>query len=244
MKCAVCGRVTLSVDVLRARACAASHPPTHPCTHVHTHTHAHKYVMLTAFPLQQLFRERALLLRSTCIACLVLFPIGHKKTLVVWMSEKLNAIQIFAKAFNSSAWHAPNVGNALLFSVAGGEARVPGDVERRDANPRRTCPLVPLKAQCHPSGGSRLSAWGSKRQPPPQRSVAVQSGWVVLHFHCCSVCHLHLGISISKVNMRFRPFVPTGCLKILFWSDLVAICASGRFFLQGVWKYSFDQALY
>jgi hypothetical protein len=58
--------------------------------------------------------------------------------------------------------------------VSGGEARVSGDVERRDADPGRTCPLVPLKAQCHPIRGSRLSARGSQREPPPERSLEVQ----------------------------------------------------------------------
>ena len=36
-----------------------------------TDTHS-KYVILTAFPRQQWFRVRAVVLRSTCIACLVI----------------------------------------------------------------------------------------------------------------------------------------------------------------------------
>ena len=44
--------------------------PQRPCTHNHTHTH--KYVILTAFPRQQWFRERASLLCYTYIACIIL----------------------------------------------------------------------------------------------------------------------------------------------------------------------------
>ena len=47
-----------------------THMPTHPDTHMHARarTHTHKYVILTAFPRQQWFRERASLLRYTYIA--------------------------------------------------------------------------------------------------------------------------------------------------------------------------------
>jgi len=111
-----------------------------------------------------------------------------------------------------------SVCNGIHPSVAGGEARVPGDVERRDANPRRPCPLVPLKAQCHPAGGSCLSARGSKRQPPPQRSVAVQSGWVLLHFDsspyvACiaeSKCYMGADKSLARPGRKHATF-PAFC---------------------------------
>jgi hypothetical protein len=54
------------------------HPPTHTRTdilraRIYTHARAYtqKYIMLIAFPLQQWFRERALVLGYTYIACLV-----------------------------------------------------------------------------------------------------------------------------------------------------------------------------
>jgi hypothetical protein len=48
--------------------------PTYTRTHARTHTHKNieQYVIFIAFPLQQLFRERASVLRYTYIACLVL----------------------------------------------------------------------------------------------------------------------------------------------------------------------------
>ena len=51
-----------------------THMPTHPDTHMHARarTHTHKYVILTAFPRQQWFRERASLLCYTYIACIIL----------------------------------------------------------------------------------------------------------------------------------------------------------------------------
>ena len=38
-----------------------------------THTHTHRYVILIAFPRQQLFRERCCMLRYTYIACLDMY---------------------------------------------------------------------------------------------------------------------------------------------------------------------------
>jgi hypothetical protein len=43
-----------------------------PRLHTHTHSHIPKYVILIAFPRQELFRERASILR-VYIACLVLY---------------------------------------------------------------------------------------------------------------------------------------------------------------------------
>ena len=54
------------------RPCNHTHAPTHARKHTHTHTHTDQYVILTAFPQQQWFSERASLLRYTYIACLVL----------------------------------------------------------------------------------------------------------------------------------------------------------------------------
>jgi hypothetical protein len=51
-----------------ARARASTHTQTHTLSLSHTQTH--KYIIIIAFPLQQLFRERASMLRYTHIACL------------------------------------------------------------------------------------------------------------------------------------------------------------------------------
>ena len=62
---------------IRAQAHALARTPTH--THpptTHTHTHTQKYVILIAFPRQQSFCERTLMLRYTYIACLVVTKIG------------------------------------------------------------------------------------------------------------------------------------------------------------------------
>jgi hypothetical protein len=48
------------------------HTPTRSGTHTHAHTD--QYVTLTAFPQQQLLRERTSLLRYTYITCLVFSP--------------------------------------------------------------------------------------------------------------------------------------------------------------------------
>ena len=51
------------------------HAPTRPGTNMHAftrkHAHTDKYVILIAFALQQWFRERASVLRYTCVARLV-----------------------------------------------------------------------------------------------------------------------------------------------------------------------------
>jgi hypothetical protein len=68
-----------------AHAHAPERPHTHACTHTRTrirpHTHAHartqKYVILLAFPRQQRFRERALMLRYTYIGCLVWYRLQY-----------------------------------------------------------------------------------------------------------------------------------------------------------------------
>ena len=49
--------------------CACTHPRARLPTCTHAYAHTHKYVILTVFPQQQLFRERASLLRYTYIAC-------------------------------------------------------------------------------------------------------------------------------------------------------------------------------
>jgi hypothetical protein len=63
-------KATRSQEHVRTRA--LTHPLT-PTTHKHAHTHIHteKYVIIIAFPQQQLLRERASLLRYTHIAFLV-----------------------------------------------------------------------------------------------------------------------------------------------------------------------------
>jgi hypothetical protein len=48
---------------------AQTHPRFRARVHTITHTHTQKYVILIAFPRQQWFRECALLLRNTYIAC-------------------------------------------------------------------------------------------------------------------------------------------------------------------------------
>ena len=58
---------------LYARMCMLT--PTRPGTLMHArtckHAHTDQYVILTAYPRQQWFRERASMLRYTYIACLV-----------------------------------------------------------------------------------------------------------------------------------------------------------------------------
>ena len=53
--------------------CACTRPRARVLMHARTRKHAHtdQYVILIAFPQQQWFRERALLLRYTYIACIV-----------------------------------------------------------------------------------------------------------------------------------------------------------------------------
>ena len=61
----------------RARAPTPTHKRArmnaHACLHPPIYTHTQKNIILIAFPLQQLFRERALILRYAYIACLVFF---------------------------------------------------------------------------------------------------------------------------------------------------------------------------
>jgi hypothetical protein len=60
----------------RQHVCTLMHTTTHPGTRTrartYTRTHTHKHVMFTASPRQQLFRERALVLRYTYTACSVI----------------------------------------------------------------------------------------------------------------------------------------------------------------------------
>jgi hypothetical protein len=60
---------------LHARMCmyTSTRPGAHMHTHARTRKHAHtdQYVIFIAFPRQQLFRERASMLRYAFIACLV-----------------------------------------------------------------------------------------------------------------------------------------------------------------------------
>ena len=67
------GADALRAGLARLYARMRLHTPTRLCTHMHARKHAHrdKYVILTAFPQQQCFRERASLLRYTYIACLI-----------------------------------------------------------------------------------------------------------------------------------------------------------------------------
>jgi len=58
-------------------------------THTHTHTHPSQYVILTAFPLQQRFQERASVLRYMYIAC----PVHYVSCGVLIMTMMNTAIQ-------------------------------------------------------------------------------------------------------------------------------------------------------
>jgi hypothetical protein len=50
-----------------------THSNAHAPGHTRAHIHTDKYVIIIVFPLQQLLRERASMLRFTCIACLAYF---------------------------------------------------------------------------------------------------------------------------------------------------------------------------
>jgi hypothetical protein len=69
------GAYALRATLARLYARMGTHTPTRPGTHMHARTlkpaHTDQYVILTAYPQQQWFRERALKLRYTYIACLV-----------------------------------------------------------------------------------------------------------------------------------------------------------------------------
>ena len=70
------GAYALHAGLARLYARMRMHTPTRPGTHMHArtrkHAHTDKYVILIVFPQQQWFRERALKLRYTYIAWLVL----------------------------------------------------------------------------------------------------------------------------------------------------------------------------
>jgi hypothetical protein len=70
------GAYALRAGLARLYARMRMHTPTRTGTRTHArtrkHAHAHQYILLTAFPQQQWFRERASLLRDTYIACPVL----------------------------------------------------------------------------------------------------------------------------------------------------------------------------
>ena len=69
------GAYALRAGLARLYARMRMHMPTRPGIHVHArtrkHAHTDQYVILIAFPQQIRFRERASMLRYTCIACLV-----------------------------------------------------------------------------------------------------------------------------------------------------------------------------
>jgi hypothetical protein len=69
------GAYALRAGLGRVYARMRMHTPTRPGTHMHAlmrkHAHTNQYVILMAFPLQQLFRRHASMLRYTHIACLV-----------------------------------------------------------------------------------------------------------------------------------------------------------------------------
>ena len=71
------GAYALRAGLARLWARVHMNTPTRPGTHMHARTrkHAHtgKYVLLTAFPHQQWFRERSSMLRYTYIACVIIF---------------------------------------------------------------------------------------------------------------------------------------------------------------------------
>jgi hypothetical protein len=66
------GAYALRAGLARLYARKRMHTPTRPGTHMHArirkHAHTDQYVILTAFPLQQWFRDRASVLRYTYIA--------------------------------------------------------------------------------------------------------------------------------------------------------------------------------
>ena len=71
------GAHALRSELARLHARMRMHTPMRPDTHMHTrtrkHTHTDQYLILTAFPQQQWFRERASMLRFTYIAYFVLY---------------------------------------------------------------------------------------------------------------------------------------------------------------------------
>jgi hypothetical protein len=69
------GAYALRAGLARLHARLRMETSTRPGTHMHArrrkHAHTGQYVIFTAFPQQQWFRERASILRYTHIACLV-----------------------------------------------------------------------------------------------------------------------------------------------------------------------------
>jgi hypothetical protein len=69
------GAYALRAGLARLYARMRMHTPTRLGTHMHArtrkHSHTDQYVILTAFPQQRWFRERASILRYNYIACLV-----------------------------------------------------------------------------------------------------------------------------------------------------------------------------
>ena len=66
----------------RAKICTRARALGTPRSQTPTLIHAHKYVLLTAFPHQQWFRNRAPLLRYTYIVCLVKLVLSIKVSLL------------------------------------------------------------------------------------------------------------------------------------------------------------------
>jgi hypothetical protein len=75
------GSYPLRAGLARLYARMQVHTSTRPGTHMHArtskHAHTDQYVILTAFPQQQWFPERASVLRYTCFACLVVVKATH-----------------------------------------------------------------------------------------------------------------------------------------------------------------------
>ena len=69
------GAYALRAGLARLYARMRMHTPTLPDTYVHARTH--QYVIIIAFPQQQLFRERTSMLRYTYIACIVTYGKAH-----------------------------------------------------------------------------------------------------------------------------------------------------------------------
>jgi hypothetical protein len=63
---------------VECRISKATRAQTHACARANTDTHTQTYVILIAFPCQQLLRERASVLLYTYIACLVPFPYSQR----------------------------------------------------------------------------------------------------------------------------------------------------------------------
>jgi hypothetical protein len=78
------GAYALRAGIERLYAHKNAHAPGYPHarTHARTRKHAHtdQYVILTAFPRQQLFRERASVLRYSTLSVLLIYTLLRKKT--------------------------------------------------------------------------------------------------------------------------------------------------------------------